>query len=309
VTPSAQRLRANIAACLTFPEIEPSVADAYAGLTSGDSSLVETLARLRAEGAKRFAAAQARVEAFDERSQQEMRQRPDRNRNHDWLVDSGPGQEWNSDFTRRLITNVSIHRGDVSLVNQASNPATTATVIERDADLTFERRKLLADRIGTHMFAPKVGMSDERRNAMLDAEADAKRVAIDAKMERFRARSPLVKDGDSFDRIKRSWQARLAESRGADAERTHERIFERRLADERAATEREARSLGVPGWRDGDNPIDEDVTTVTTVCPECGASLAIELPDEDEIPQETAESETGDGMPSYTPKRLHDGQP
>jgi len=38
------------------------------------------------------------------------------------------GQDWNDDFTERSITAVSIHRGDVSVVNYGANPATVASV-------------------------------------------------------------------------------------------------------------------------------------------------------------------------------------
>lgn len=38
------------------------------------------------------------------------------------------GQEWNDDFTDRAITAVSIHRGDVSIVNYGANPATVASM-------------------------------------------------------------------------------------------------------------------------------------------------------------------------------------
>lgn len=35
---------------------------------------------------------------------------------------------WNEDYTRRRITAVSMHRGDVSVVNQGANPTSTATL-------------------------------------------------------------------------------------------------------------------------------------------------------------------------------------
>ncbi len=37
-------------------------------------------------------------------------------------------QDWNDDFTRRLIKAVTIHRGDVSIVNYGANPATSASL-------------------------------------------------------------------------------------------------------------------------------------------------------------------------------------
>jgi HK97 family phage prohead protease len=38
------------------------------------------------------------------------------------------GQEWNDDYSARTITGLSIHRGDVSVVNQGANPAALASV-------------------------------------------------------------------------------------------------------------------------------------------------------------------------------------
>ena len=38
------------------------------------------------------------------------------------------GQDWNDDFTDRAITAVSLHRGDVSVVNYGANPATVASM-------------------------------------------------------------------------------------------------------------------------------------------------------------------------------------
>lgn len=45
------------------------------------------------------------------------------------------GQQWSSDYTQRRITRVDLHRGDVSLVNAGSNPATAGTVNVRSLAL------------------------------------------------------------------------------------------------------------------------------------------------------------------------------
>lgn len=42
-------------------------------------------------------------------------------------------QDWNDDFTARSIRSVSLHRGDVSVVNQGANDASTATIRSREA--------------------------------------------------------------------------------------------------------------------------------------------------------------------------------
>jgi HK97 family phage prohead protease len=230
------------------------------------------------------------------------------------------GQKWDSEFTRREITSVSISGGDVSIVGAGANPFTSVSISERASEMTLEQRRLRAETIGQELRAatPNVGLGDERRNAMLDHEADQKLAAARAKMDRFRATSPLVKDGDNFDRIKRSWQAKIAEVRGESAQRSADATYERRLADERAAVDREARELGIPNWRGfggtkdsfgdaiADNTADgPDDDRITTTCPECGASLVIELPpDNDDGPQETSTEDagpTGDGVPYFSP--------
>jgi len=56
-------------------------------------------------------------------------------------------QEWNEDYTERRILEVSIHRGDVSVVNYGANPATSATLRARAlADLaTMDPAQVLAE--------------------------------------------------------------------------------------------------------------------------------------------------------------------
>lgn len=51
--------------------------------------------------------------------------------------------DWSDDFTRRRIKTVSIHRGDVSVVNMGANPSSTATIRSQDAILAL--RSLGAD--------------------------------------------------------------------------------------------------------------------------------------------------------------------
>lgn len=48
-------------------------------------------------------------------------------------------QEWNEDYTARAITAASIHRGDVSVVNQGANPATAAALRSQDAIRALHR--------------------------------------------------------------------------------------------------------------------------------------------------------------------------
>ena len=66
-------------------------------------------------------------------------------------------QEWSDDYTERTIRAVSLHRGDVSLVSMAANPASTAAL--RSAG-TLEQRKALAERIGGRICGPGLRLYD-----------------------------------------------------------------------------------------------------------------------------------------------------
>jgi hypothetical protein len=48
-------------------------------------------------------------------------------------------QSWNEDYTDREITETDIHRGDVSVVNQGANPATSVSIRSEDAALALRR--------------------------------------------------------------------------------------------------------------------------------------------------------------------------
>lgn len=84
-------------------------------------------------------------------------------------------QTWNEDYTRRRITEVDIHRGDVSVVNQGANPATSSTVqrssVSRAPAALAERRKL-AEEIGDRVEL-------ELRSVTLDGRRVALRAAPD----------------------------------------------------------------------------------------------------------------------------------
>lgn len=94
-------------------------------------------------------------------------------------------QSWNDDYTNRQITELDIHRGDVSVVNQGANPATSTSIRSDDATRALR-----------HMGA--LGLIDAfyecREGATLSAEALeylAQAVAVtatdDAELEEVRA--------------------------------------------------------------------------------------------------------------------------
>jgi HK97 family phage prohead protease len=61
-------------------------------------------------------------------------------------------QSWNEDRTNRVIHEVALHRGDVSIVSAAASPTSTATL--RSVEATLEQRKRMAERIGDRLCGP-----------------------------------------------------------------------------------------------------------------------------------------------------------
>jgi HK97 family phage prohead protease len=55
-------------------------------------------------------------------------------------------QEWDAEFTKRVILAAEINRGDVSIVTNGANPATSATI--RADSLTLDQRKAKAEELG-----------------------------------------------------------------------------------------------------------------------------------------------------------------
>jgi HK97 family phage prohead protease len=76
-------------------------------------------------------------------------------------------QEWNDDYTRRWLNEISLHKGDVSLVNYAASPATGGTVALRQR--LFGRgerpREALAGRSGSRTL---IVLPDHVSRAKLD---------------------------------------------------------------------------------------------------------------------------------------------
>ena len=58
-------------------------------------------------------------------------------------VDGERGQEWNDDYTARTIKSVSIHRGDVSVVNQGASETTSASIRRLEALNQLSLRSLI----------------------------------------------------------------------------------------------------------------------------------------------------------------------
>jgi HK97 family phage prohead protease len=61
-------------------------------------------------------------------------------------------QTWNEDRTNRVIHEVALHRGDVSIVSAAASPTSTATL--RSMEATLEQRKRMVERIGDRLCGP-----------------------------------------------------------------------------------------------------------------------------------------------------------
>ncbi len=99
-------------------------------------------------------------------------------------------QRWNEDKTRRELREVSIHRGDVSIVTHAANQNATAGL--RAQNLTLEQRQRLAERIGNPVCGPYSGLGlgpPPGRSQIIDPGsylevAKAKRAKLTSRRER-----------------------------------------------------------------------------------------------------------------------------
>lgn len=60
-----------------------------------------------------------------------------------FVVDGERGQEWSDDYTQRTIKSVSIHRGDVSVVNQGASETTSASIRRLEALNQLSLRTLI----------------------------------------------------------------------------------------------------------------------------------------------------------------------
>lgn len=83
---------------------------------------------------------------------------------------TAPRSEWNSDYTERRITEANIHRGDVSIVTQGANPATSSSVrslaamqdrMASERSLAEYDDRLRVLRIGAHRVALPARKLDE----------------------------------------------------------------------------------------------------------------------------------------------------
>ncbi len=79
-------------------------------------------------------------------------------------------QQWSPDYEQRDIVEVSLHRGDVSVVNFGANPATSVALRGRDIEQMADgEARALYERLGQR-FAPQI---PQRRNPLSLYEAEA----------------------------------------------------------------------------------------------------------------------------------------
>jgi HK97 family phage prohead protease len=224
------------------------------------------------------------------------------------------GQRWNEDFTHRELTSINLQNGDTSIVGAGANKYTTLSISERASETTLEQRRLRAETIGREVRAvcPLIGHGEDKRNAQLAREADARLAAATAKMDKFRATSPLNDADDNFARLKRGVEVKLADAKGKDAERVANETFERRLADERVALEQEARSLGMREL--GGSPLADVTRAAAVTCATCGGRGVVDAPcpdcaDDDLETAAEGVNQEPDGQPFYRPNAATDGTP
>lgn len=121
-----------------------------------------------------------------------------------FMVTDG-GDSWNDDYTLRTIRSLSLHRGDVSVVNQGANPLAYATVRSQEAvaALTSRSRADLFDalyevRVGKTLSASTV----EILTQVLSLTGDAEEASGDARALLDGLINPDTEDeaGDSVER-------------------------------------------------------------------------------------------------------------
>ncbi|MDX6692301.1 MAG: uncharacterized protein QOG15_3758 [Solirubrobacteraceae bacterium] len=98
---------------------------------------------------------------------------------------------WNKDRTKRAISAVSLHRGDVSVVSAGANPAALATVraaeharTQPPPNYTRRAREILA----THRADPPSGGSRVATADLLVSDTDRQRRRLDERIEKVRRR-------------------------------------------------------------------------------------------------------------------------
>lgn len=77
--------------------------------------------------------------------------------------------QWNSDFTRRRLTECDIHRGDVSIVTYGANPSTTSTLAARSRP-DVGRPLTLEDRRRAAAIVSRAPVVVEARSFVLDGQ-------------------------------------------------------------------------------------------------------------------------------------------
>ncbi|YCK35165.1 HK97 family phage prohead protease [Actinomadura sp. ATCC 39365] len=84
-------------------------------------------------------------------------------------------QQWSPDYDQRDITEVSLHRGDVSVVNFGANPETSVAMRGLDLDrMGDDEARALYERLGKRFApAPAVPETPQRRHPLSLYEAEA----------------------------------------------------------------------------------------------------------------------------------------
>ena len=143
-------------------------------------------------------------------------------------------QEWSGDFAQRWIEVVDLQHGDVSVVTNGANPATSAAISDRDLALSLEQRQRRAAVVGSEMrgCVPAVGYGPEKAEAQRRRESQAVLEYGRARVELLAATSPLRSlDGDWLARARIDAEAKQARARAERAERLRAETFAQRVRD------------------------------------------------------------------------------
>ena len=131
-------------------------------------------------------------------------------------------QTWNEERTHRIIHEVALHRGDVSIVSAAASPTSTATL--RSVEATLEQRQRMVERIGDRLCGP-MGFTFEEPGSRSEEYATAgarpsrrrSQIAVKSNVEWAKSRRAHLRSGS----VTRRSQINLAKAYAAKGSRAH----------------------------------------------------------------------------------------
>jgi uncharacterized protein len=144
-------------------------------------------------------------------------------------------QTWSEDKSQRVLHEVAIHRGDLSLVTTAANPSATASL--RAEGLTLEQRKRIAERVGNRVCGPYSAPDAYRPTGELRPPAPPIRSYIEtakakrAKLRRHRSEPTVSVERARLARVAAGRRAHPGSDASVDGEEDAPRCTEAQIAE------------------------------------------------------------------------------